>query len=157
CLVCSPVFRSRATGRLHRPNWPWRTLTQDFDLFVKARQRAGMNGLPCAASESLLDRGGRVPGAGGQPAYELRRREPTQLPVLIAVPHAGRCYPDRLTARMRNPGEASLRLEDRFVDLVANALARETGAALLVAHAPRAMIDLNRAPDDIDWSMVADR
>ncbi len=30
-----------------------------------------------------------------------------------------------------------------------------TGAALLVAHAPRAMIDLNRAPDDIDWDMVA--
>jgi N-formylglutamate amidohydrolase len=31
----------------------------------------------------------------------------------------------------------------------------ETGAALLIAHAPRAMIDLNRAPDDVDWDMVA--
>jgi N-formylglutamate amidohydrolase len=54
---------------------------------------------------------------------------------------------------MRNPGSAVLRLEDRNVDVLAEAVARETGAALLVAHAPRAMIDLKRAPDDIDWEM----
>jgi N-formylglutamate amidohydrolase len=29
-----------------------------------------------------------------------------------------------------------------------------TEAALLVAHAPRAMLDLNRSPEDVDWSMV---
>ncbi len=32
-----------------------------------------------------------------------------------------------------------------------------TGAALITANAPRAMIDLNRAPDDVDWSMIADK
>lgn len=58
-------------------------------------------------------------------------------------------------AQMRNQAAASLRLEDRFADLLAEAVARETGAALLIAHAPRAMIDLNRAPDDVDWDMVA--
>ena len=36
------------------------------------------------------------------------------------------------------------------------AVARATGAALLVAHAPRAMLDLNRATDDMDWAMVID-
>lgn len=55
---------------------------------------------------------------------------------------------------MRDQG-AAVRLEDRFVDLLAEAVALETEAALLMAHAPRAMIDLNRAPDDVDWSMVA--
>ena len=76
--------------------------------------------------------------------------------MLIAVPHAGRCYAPSLAARMRQPGQATLRLEDRYVDLVARQLAHATGAALLLAHAPRAMIDLNRSPDDMDWSMVAD-
>ena len=98
--------------------------------------------------------GGSISG-GDEPAFELLRRDPAPIPVLIAVPHAGRSYPETLLARMRNPGEAALRLEDRLVDLVARRVARETGAALLVAHAPRAMIDLNRAPDDVDWGMVA--
>lgn len=79
------------------------------------------------------------------------------IPVLIAVPHAGRQYSPGLLARLRHPAEASLRLEDRYADLVAEAVARETGAALLVAHAPRAMIDLNRSPDDVDWEMISGR
>jgi len=101
-------------------------------------------------------RGGSIPGMpGGQPAFTLALRDPAPVPVLIAVPHAGRAYPSEFAQIMRNAASASLRLEDRFVDLVAEAVARETGAALLVAHAPRAVIDLNRAPDDVDWDMVA--
>jgi N-formylglutamate amidohydrolase len=33
-------------------------------------------------------------------------------------------------------------------------VAKATGTGLLVAHAPRAMLDLNRAHDDVDWSMI---
>lgn len=105
--------------------------------------------------ESRKKRVGGIPGTAGQPAFTLALREPAPVPILIAVPHAGRAYPADLAALMRNQGAASLRLEDRFADLVAEAVARETGAALLIAHAPRAMIDLNRAPDDVDWDMVA--
>lgn len=108
-----------------------------------------------ARRESRTARGGIIPGSAGQPAFTLALRERTPVPILIAVPHAGRAYPRELAALMRNHAAASLRLEDRFADLVAEAVARETGAALLVAHAPRAMIDLNRAPDDVDWDMVA--
>lgn len=97
---------------------------------------------------------GDIPGSDGQPAFTVRRRRPAPIPVLIAVPHAGRHYPASLVENMRRPEEASLRLEDRYVDLVAEAVARETGACLLVAHAPRAMIDLNRSPEDVDWEMV---
>lgn len=114
-----------------------------------------MDAIPAARRDSL-SRGGCIPGAGGQAAYELRLRQPLPIPVLVAVPHAGRCYAEDVVARMRHPAESALRLEDRFADLAAAALARETGAALLLAHAPRAMIDLNRAPEDMDWSMLAD-
>jgi N-formylglutamate amidohydrolase len=55
---------------------------------------------------------------------------------------------------MRDPDLARLRLEDRYADRLAVGIARETGAALLVAHAPRALLDLNRAEDDIDWDMI---
>lgn len=54
---------------------------------------------------------------------------------------------------MRYPPAVLLRLEDRHVDRLAVALAAQTGADLLIARAPRAMIDLNRAPDDVDWDM----
>jgi N-formylglutamate amidohydrolase len=99
--------------------------------------------------------GGVLPGGDGQPAFELWHRRPSAIPVLIAVPHAGRSYPESLLQRLRHPQEACLRLEDRLADLVAQAVAQATGAALLIAHAPRAMIDLNRAPEDMDWDMIA--
>lgn len=108
-----------------------------------------------ARRESRKVRGGSVPGAAGEPAFSLSLRDPAPLPVLIAVPHGGRAYSADLIALMRNPAATSLRLEDRFTDLLGEAVARETGASLLIAHAPRAMIDLNRAPDDVDWDMVA--
>jgi N-formylglutamate amidohydrolase len=107
------------------------------------------------ARDSRKAHGAIIPGTDGQPAFTLTLREPAPVPILIAVPHAGRVYPAALAALMRNQAAASLRLEDRFADLVAESVARETGAALLIANAPRAMIDLNRAPDDVDWDMVA--
>lgn len=79
----------------------------------------------------------------------------TPLPILIAVPHAGRDYPEQLLEKMRHRSQATLRLEDRYVDLIGRAVAEQTRAALLLAQAPRAMLDLNRATDDMDWSMVS--
>lgn len=98
--------------------------------------------------------GGKVPGLDEAPAFTLTRPPRLRLPVLVAVPHAGRAYPAPVTARMRDATLAQLRLEDRHADRLGVAIARETGAALLVAHAPRALLDLNRAEDDVDWDMV---
>lgn len=98
--------------------------------------------------------GGYVPGLGDAPAFTLTSPPRLRLPVIVAVPHAGRSYPNAVTARMRDPDLAQLRLEDRHVDRLGVAVARETGVALLVAHAPRALLDLNRAEDDIDWDMI---
>ena len=105
------------------------------------------------AFDSARRSGGTIPGDAARPAFTLHAPRPSLLPILIAVPHAGRAYPGALLDRMRNPGFAALRLEDRYADRLADRVARVTGAALLVAHAPRAMIDLNRDTDDIDWDM----
>lgn len=100
---------------------------------------------------------GEIPGFSGQPAF-IQRGNPASAPspILIAVPHAGRNYPPALLENLRYPGEASLRLEDRFVDRIAEAVSRRTGTVLQIATAPRAMLDLNRSADDVDWSMVAE-
>jgi len=97
--------------------------------------------------------GGYIVGAPEVPAYVLHAQEPSEIPVLIAAPHGGRSYPPQLLRELRHGDSAALRLEDRYVDLLAQAVARGTGAHLLLARAPRAMIDLNRAPEDIDWDM----
>lgn len=98
--------------------------------------------------------GGVVPGLDGAVAFTLTVPPRLRIPVLVAVPHAGRAYPPAVTGRMRDAPLAQIRLEDRHADRLGIAVARETGAALLVAHAPRAVIDLNRAEDDIDWDMI---
>lgn len=105
-------------------------------------------------SDSRRQEGGLIPGFPGKPAFTLSGPEPSAIPVLIAVPHAGRSYPATLLKRMRHPDSAALRLEDRYADLLAESVAQSTGAMLLVANAPRAMIDLNRSPDDVDWDMI---
>ncbi len=104
--------------------------------------------------DSLPTEGGTIPGSGGHAAYSLSGPEPSAIPILVAVPHAGRMYPPNVVENMRFPGPASLKLEDRLVDRVATAVAKACGASLLLAHAPRAMIDLNRSPDEMDWTMV---
>ena len=98
--------------------------------------------------------GGTIPGLEGASAYTLQTGSDEALPVLLAVPHDGQAYPEALLANMRAPAGSSMRLEDRYVGLIADRIAAETDLSLLKAHAPRAMIDLNRSVEDIDWGMV---
>lgn len=76
----------------------------------------------------------------------LPHRSP--LPVLLSVPHSGRDYPDWLVAQA-NSGLAALQpLEDPLVDRIAwRAIGDGHGA--VIARAPRAAVDCNRAPDDV--------
>lgn len=97
--------------------------------------------------------GGAIPGTR-KPAFSLSIPDDMPIPVLVAAPHAGRHYPEYITALMRQPDYSKIRLEDRYVDQIANRVARMIGGCLLLAHAPRAMLDLNRASDDVDWGMV---
>ncbi len=76
------------------------------------------------------------------------------LPVLLSIPHSGRDYPKWLLDLTRC-GRASLSpLEDPLVDRLAwRALGLGVGA--VIARAPRAAIDCNRAPSELDTSVVA--
>jgi N-formylglutamate amidohydrolase len=76
-----------------------------------------------------------------------------RLPVLLSVPHSGRDYPDWLVEDASAGRAALSTLEDPLVDrLVWRALKRGCGA--VIARAPRAAVDCNRAEDDIDPSVV---
>lgn len=101
-----------------------------------------------------LVRGGTIPGLPGVAAFRGRAADPATIPVVLAAPHGGRRYPDEVLSALRVPEQVLLRLEDRLVDHLAEAVARETGASFILAEAPRAMIDLNRSVDDLDWEML---
>lgn len=76
------------------------------------------------------------------------------VPVLLSVPHAGRDYPDWLLA-MCTGGHAALHpLEDPLVDELAGPAVR-AGIGAVIARAPRAAVDCNRAEDEIDPTVVA--
>ncbi|MBP1313272.1 MULTISPECIES: N-formylglutamate amidohydrolase [Herbaspirillum] len=76
----------------------------------------------------------------------------TQLPLVVDSPHSGTMYP--FNSGIVAPAEVLQTTWDAYVDeLWAGAPA--VGAALLSARFPRAYIDPNRAPDDIDQEMLA--
>ena len=108
---------------------------------------------PPDESDSQLEPGGWIPGLPDAAAFVIDAGKASAIPVVIAAPHGGRVYPPGLLRDLRHGDRSVLRLEDRYVDVLARAVAQATGARLLVALAPRAMIDLNRAPEDIDWEM----
>ena len=78
------------------------------------------------------------------------------LPVLLSVPHSGRDYPDWLVAMASGGRAALVTLEDPHVDrLVWRAVRHGVGA--VVARAPRAAIDCNRAEEEVDPAVVEGR
>lgn len=88
-----------------------------------------------------------------EPAFTLLGPAIPRSPVLLAVPHAGRRYPQEVVARARVPMDRLRALEDRHAErLVDHAVA--AGASAIVAHVARAAIDLNRDPREIDPAMI---
>lgn len=69
-------------------------------------------------------------------------------PVVLAVPHAGRDYPQALYAALRVAPGALLALEDRHMDTLA--LAVRGPETMVIQHRARAWIDLNRAENERD-------
>lgn len=69
--------------------------------------------------------------------------------VIFGSPHSGCIYPDWFLKGTRLPRETLRSSEDAFVDrLIAGAPG--FGAVTIRAQVPRAVVDLNRAPDEID-------
>jgi N-formylglutamate deformylase len=95
--------------------------------------------------------GGRVRRVAGVLNERLPAGEP--VPVLFDSPHSGRTIPDDFVTAV---SLADLRTgEDAFVDeLVAGCL--DHGIGLIAAEFPRTYIDVNRAVDDIDESLLSE-
>ncbi|HEX5455358.1 MAG TPA: N-formylglutamate amidohydrolase [Stellaceae bacterium] len=94
----------------------------------------------------------RRPGEG---ALDLRQPARYTVPLVIASPHSGAQYPDSFLASSRLDALALRRSEDSFVDELF-AAATELGAPLLAARFPRAWLDVNREPWELDPGMFSD-
>lgn len=86
-------------------------------------------------------------------AYTLFRPVAQTAPVVFSSPHSGRAYPaDFLQASQLD--ERQIRSsEDAWIDDLWGA-APGAGAPLLAAVMPRAFVDLNRSPDELDPAVV---
>jgi N-formylglutamate amidohydrolase len=88
-------------------------------------------------------------------AFEIRGAPGQKYPFVLNSPHSGRHYPERFLAMSRLDRNAIRRSEDSFVDeLFAGAMA--LGAPMLTAHFPRAYLDVNREPWELDPRMFAE-
>ena len=72
---------------------------------------------------------------------------------VFSSPHSGRSYPAAFVRQARLGATGLRASEDAFVDRLFDA-APEFGAALIAATAPRAFVDLNRAPDELDPGVI---
>lgn len=85
--------------------------------------------------------------------YRLYQPSQQQTPVVFASPHSGAVYDRAFLAQSVLPNLHLRSSEDAFVDRLF-ASAPDHGAALLLADVPRAYIDLNRAPDELDPAVI---
>jgi N-formylglutamate amidohydrolase len=86
--------------------------------------------------------------------FSLQAPTCRETPVVVEIPHAGLALPECVEGLIV-PRDAVLRDSDLYVDELFSA-APERGAHLLVARVSRYVVDLNRAPDDIDRDTVSD-
>lgn len=87
------------------------------------------------------------------PAYQLMLPDARTTSVIFASPHSGRDYPASFL-RASVLDEAEIRSsEDAFIDLLYGD-APQFGAPLLCASAPRAYLDLNRGPEEMDSGLI---
>ena len=72
-----------------------------------------------------------------------------KVPFIFASPHSGRVYPSSFAQSSRLDAISLRRSEDAFVDELFDSVT-ELGAPLIAARFPRAFVDANRAPGELD-------
>lgn len=88
--------------------------------------------------------------------FEIIAPDRQRAPLVFASPHSGNCYPSDFVAASRLDHLALRRSEDSFVDEIFRE-APALGAPLLRALFPRAYVDPNREPFELDPMMFEDR
>ncbi|WP_457091034.1 N-formylglutamate amidohydrolase [Microvirga sp. P5_D2] len=90
------------------------------------------------------------------PPFILTEPAGQTIPFVFNAPHAGAIYPASFLAASRLDPMALRRSEDAFVDELFSAVP-DLGAPLLAARFPRAYLDLNREPYELDSRMFDGR
>ena len=93
-------------------------------------------------------------GTGGRDGEVFHLAEPAEqrIPFVVNSPHSGRDYAPAFLATSRLDAHAIRRSEDAWIDrLFADAV--RLGAPVLAARLPRAFLDLNREPWELDQRM----
>ncbi|MEM1375587.1 MAG: N-formylglutamate amidohydrolase [Pseudomonadota bacterium] len=88
-------------------------------------------------------------------AFTLVRPTAQTTSVVFASPHSGRDYPMWFLRKSVLDERAIRSSEDAFVDRLLHR-APSFGAPLLLAGAPRAFVDLNRASDELDPALISE-
>jgi N-formylglutamate deformylase len=100
------------------------------------------------------------PGTGGTPdagsttvaPFEIHRPVQQTEPFVFNSPHSGRIYPEPFVQSSRLDRLSIRRSEDHFVDELFSGVV-QLGAPLLAAQFPRAWLDVNREPYELDPRM----
>lgn len=82
----------------------------------------------------------------------VARPQRQRLPFVFASPHSGRLYPPGFVEKSRLNATTLRRSEDAFVEELFESCL-EMGAPMLMARFPRAYLDANRAPMELDPAM----
>lgn len=94
-----------------------------------------------------------MPGPTPPQPFGLHLPRQRNTSVVFASPHSGRSYPADFLKRALLDDRAVRSSEDAFVDDLFRS-APDHGAPLLTATVPRAYLDLNRGPDELDPALI---
>ena len=88
------------------------------------------------------------------PTYTVETPEHVRAPVIFSSPHSGRQYQQEFMAASRLKLRKLRSLEDCYVDDLFDHVARQ-GAPFIKANFPRAFLDLNREPFELDAKLIS--
>jgi N-formylglutamate amidohydrolase len=89
------------------------------------------------------------------PPFSVAEAAEQRVPFVFNSPHSGSYYPQRFLDMAKLDPDTIRRSEDCFVDELFNGAVR-LGAPLLAANFPRAYLDVNREPWELDPRMFAE-
>ncbi len=89
------------------------------------------------------------------PPFTILKPEHAATPFIFNSPHSGRTYPTAFLNASRLSAPALRKSEDAYVDLLLTGVVN-IGATLMHAHFPRAYLDVNREPYELDPALFAE-
>ena len=90
-----------------------------------------------------------------RPPFSVARPRELKVPLVFNSPHSGRIYPSTFLAASQLDAHTLRRSEDAFVEELFG-FVTDLGAPLLHAHFPRAYLDVNREPYELDPVLFRD-